>query len=161
MLRAKIIVLSDAASRGDRADLSVPAVRELLEARGWQVAAIEILPDDLNAIQQRLEALTDAEDCDVVVTSGGTGVGPRDVTPEATRAVVEKEITGLAELMRAEGIKKTRRAALSRGIVGVRKGKLIVNLPGSPRGARESIECILDLLPHAVDLIQGRTAHRD
>jgi molybdenum cofactor synthesis domain-containing protein len=95
------------------------------------------------------------------VTTGGTGVGPRDVTPEATRAVIEKEIPGLAELMRAEGVKKTRRAALSRGVVGVRKGKLIVNLPGSPRGARESLESILDLLPHVVDLIQGRTAHHD
>ena len=124
------------------------------------MAAIEILSDDLDTIRQRLEALTDADDFDAVVTSGGTGVGPRDVTPEATRAVVEKEILGLAELMRAEGIKKTRRAALSRGIVGVRKGKLIVNLPGSPRGARESIESILDLLPHVVDLVQGRTAHR-
>ena len=161
MLRAKILVLSDAASRGERADLSGPAVRDVLEARGWQVAGIEILPDDLDTIRQRLESLTDGDDCDVVVTSGGTGVGPRDVTPEATRAVVEKEIPGLAELMRAEGLKKTRRAALSRGIVGVRKGKLIVNLPGSPRGASESIECILDLLPHVVDLIQGRTAHHD
>ena len=88
-------------------------------------------------------------------------MGPRDVTPEATRAVIEKEIPGLAELMRAEGVKKTRRAALSRGVVGVRKGKLIINLPGSPRGARESIESILDLFPHVVDLIQGRTAHHD
>jgi molybdenum cofactor synthesis domain-containing protein len=161
MLRAKIIVLSDAASRGERVDLSGPAVRELLETRGWQVAAIEILSDDLDTIRQRLEALTDADDCDAVLTSGGTGVGPRDVTPEATRAVVEKEIPGLPELMRAEGIKKTRRAALSRGIVGVRKRKLIINLPGSPRGARESMESIMDLLPHVVDLIQGRTAHRD
>src|SRR5208282_2091149 len=161
MLRAKILVLSDASSRGERADQSGPAVRDLLEARGWQVAAIEILPDDLNTIRQRLVALTDADDCDVVVTAGGTGVGPRDVTPEATRAIVEKEIPGLAELMRAEGLKKTRRAALSRGIVGVRKGKLIINLPGSPRGARESMESIMDLLPHVVDLIQGRTAHRD
>ena len=161
MLRAKIVVLSDAASRGERTDLSGPAVRDLLEARGWQVAAIEILPDDLHTIRQRLEVLTDADDCDAIVTSGGTGVGPRDVTPEATRAVIEKEIPGLAELMRAEGIKKTRRAALSRGIVGVCKGKLIVNLPGSPRGACESIECILDLLHHVVDLIQGRTAHGD
>ena len=158
-LRAKILVLSDASSRGERADLSGPAVRDVLEARGWQVAAIEILPDDLSAIRQKLVALTDADDCEAVVTAGGTGVGPRDVTPEATRGVVEKEIPGLAELMRAEGIKKTRRAALSRGIVGVRKGKLIINLPGSPRGARESIESILDLLPHVVDLIQGRTAH--
>jgi len=153
--------LSDAAARGERADLSGPAVRDLLEARGWQVAAIEILPDDLNTIRRRLEALTDAADCDAVVTSGGTGVGPRDVTPEATRAILEKEIPGLAELMRAEGFKKTRRAALSRGVVGVRKAKLIVNLPGSPRGARESLESLLDLLPHAVDLIQGRTVHHD
>jgi molybdenum cofactor synthesis domain-containing protein len=159
MLRAKILVLSDAAARGERPDQSGPAVRDVLEARGWQVAAIEILPDDLDTIQKRLEALTDAGDCDVVVTAGGTGVGPRDVTPEATRAVVEKEILGLAELMRAEGVKKTRRAALSRGVVGVRKGKVIVNLPGSPRGAHESIESIVDLLPHVVDLIQGRTAH--
>ncbi|MFZ0963417.1 MAG: MogA/MoaB family molybdenum cofactor biosynthesis protein [Terriglobia bacterium] len=161
MLRAKILVLSDASSRGERSDLSGPAVREVLEARGWHVASVEILPDDLDAIRQRLEALTDADDCDAVITSGGTGVGPRDVTPEATRAVIEKEIPGLPELMRAEGVKKTRRAALSRGVVGVRKGKLIVNLPGSPNGARESLQSILDLLPHVVDLIQGRTAHHD
>ena len=159
MLRAKILILSDACSRGERADLSGPVIRELLEARGWQVAAPEILPDDFNSIRQRLQSFTEADDCDAVVTSGGTGVGPRDVTPEATRAVVEKEIPGLAELMRAEGAQKTRRAALSRGLVGVRKGKLIVNLPGSSRGARESLESILDLLPHVVDLIQGRTAH--
>ena len=159
MLRATILVLSDAAARGERPDLSGPAVRELLEAHGWQVTAIEILPDDFDAIKARLEALADLDDGDAIVTSGGTGVGPRDVTPEATRAVIEKEITGLAELMRAEGVKKTRRAALSRGVVGVRKGKLIVNLPGSPRGAGESLESILDLLPHVVDLIQGRTAH--
>jgi molybdopterin adenylyltransferase len=158
-MRAKILVLSDAVSRGERADLSGPAIREVLEAAGWQVTAIEVLPDDLITIRQKLEALTDLEDCDAVVTSGGTGVGPRDVTPEATRAVIEKDIPGLAELMRSEGIKKTRRAVLSRGIVGVRKGKLIVNLPGSPRGARESLESILDLLPHVVDLIQGRTSH--
>jgi molybdenum cofactor synthesis domain-containing protein len=161
MLRATILVLSDAASRGERPDLSGPAIRDLLEACRWQVAAIEILPDDMNSIKARLEALTDVDDCDAVVTSGGTGVGSRDVTPEATRAVIEKDIPGLGELMRAEGVKKTPRAALSRGVVGVRKGKLIVNLPGSPRGARESLESILDLLPHVVDLIQGRTAHHD
>jgi molybdenum cofactor synthesis domain-containing protein len=161
MLRANILVLSDASSRGERPDLSGPAVRDVLEGQGWQVAAIEVLPDDLATIRQRLTTVTEANDCDLVVTSGGTGVGPRDVTPEATRAVVEKEIPGLAELMRAEGIQKTRRAALSRGTVGVRKGKLIVNLPGSPRGARESLESILDLLPHVIDLIQGRTAHHD
>ena len=102
---------------------------------------------------------TDADDCDVVLTTGGTGLSPRDVTPEATRAVVEKEIPGLAELMRAEGVKRNPRAALSRGLAGVRKGKLIVNLPGSVRGARESLQSIVDLLPHAVDIAQGRTAH--
>jgi molybdopterin adenylyltransferase len=160
-MRATILVLSDAASRGQRADLSGPAVRELLEARGWHVTTVEVLPDDLDSIRQKLETLTDTGDCDAVITSGGTGVGPRDVTPEATRAVMEKEILGLAELMRAEGVKKTRRAALSRGVVGVRRGKLIVNLPGSPRGARDSLESILDLLPHVVNLIQGRTAHHD
>ncbi len=111
-LRCNILVLSDASSRGERADLSGPAVRGVLEARGWKVGAVEILPDDVELIRRRLEALTDAEDCDAVFTAGGTGVGPRDVTPEATCAVVEKEIPGLAELMRAEGVKKTRRAAL-------------------------------------------------
>ena len=160
-MRAKILVLSDAASRGEREDRSGPAVRDLLEAHGWQVGAVEILPDDLEIIRQRLEDLTDADDCDAVLTSGGTGVSPRDVTPEATRAILEKEIPGLAELMRAEGVKQTRRAALSRGVVGVRKGKLIVNLPGSPQGACQSLASLLDLLPHVVDLIQGRTVHHD
>ncbi len=161
MPRAKILILSDAASRGERVDLSGRAVRKVLEARGWQVAGLEILPDDLETIRRHLEALATADDCDAVITSGGTGVGPRDVTPEATRAVIEKEIPGLAELMRAEGVKKTRRAALSRGVVGVRNAKLIVNLPGSPRGAQESLASIVDLLPHVIDLIQGRTAHHD
>lgn len=159
MLRAHILVISDACSRGERADRSGPAIGGLLEMRAWRVSAIEILPDDQDAIRQRLETVIAGEGCDAIITSGGTGVGPRDVTPEATRAVIEKEIPGLAELMRADGMKTTRRAALSRSVVGVRKGKLIVNLPGSPQGACESLESILDLLPHVVDLIQGRTAH--
>ena len=158
-LHAKILVLSDAASHGKREDLSGPAVRVALEARGWKVSACEILPDEAKQIRRRLEAWTDGEGCDAVFTAGGTGLGPRDVTPEATRAVIEREIPGLAELMRAEGVKKNRRAALSRGVAGVRKGKLIINLPGSVRGARESLESILELLPHAVDLVQGRTEH--
>ncbi len=157
--RAKILVLSDAASRGEREDRSGPALRDLLEGEGWVVAACEVLPDEDAQIRARLIEWTDAHDCDVVFTCGGTGVGPRDVTPEATRAVIEKEIPGLAELMRAEGMKKTRTAALSRGVVGVRNHKLIVNLPGSVRGARESLSFILDLLPHAIDLVQGRTEH--
>src|SRR5690348_13588344 len=159
MLRAKILVLSDAAAQGRREDRSGPAVRELLEARGWTVAASEVLPDEAGEIERTLKTWTDADDCDVVFTTGGTGLSPRDVTPEATQAVVEKEIPGLAELMRSEGVKKNPRAALSRALAGVRKGRVIVNLPGSVRGARESLEAILELLPHAVDIAQGRTRH--
>jgi molybdopterin adenylyltransferase len=161
VFRAHILVLSDACSRGEREDLSGPVVREILESHGWQVVESQILPDDFETIRDNLLMLSDSASCDAVITSGGTGVGPRDVTPEVTRAVIEKEIPGLAELMRAEGLKKTRRAVLSRGIVGVRKGKVIVNLPGSPKGARESLESVLDLLPHVVDLVQGRTEHSE
>ena len=159
--RARILVLSDAAAGGRREDRAGPLVRELLETCGWTVVACEILPDDAGRIRQCLERWTDGDDCDAVFTTGGTGVGPRDVTPEATRAVIEKEIPGLAELMRAEGVKKTRRAALARGLVGVRKGKLIVNLPGSPSGARESLASIAEVLPHAIELLRGRTDHPD
>ncbi|MGH9357237.1 MAG: MogA/MoaB family molybdenum cofactor biosynthesis protein [Terriglobia bacterium] len=158
-LRAKILILSDACSRGGREDLSGPAVREVLEVHGWVIVDSKIMADDFALIRTTLDEWLAAGGCDVVFTSGGTGLGPRDVTPEATRAVIEKEIPGLSELMRAEGLKKTRRAALSRGLAGVRGGMLIVNLPGSPRGARVSLESIIDLVPHAVDIAQGRTRH--
>src|SRR5438034_1530151 len=159
MLRAKILVLSDAAVQGQREDRSGPAVRELLEARGWTVAASEVLPDEAGAIERTLKTWTDAGDCDAVFTTGGTGLSPRDVTPEATRAVLEKEVPGIAAVMRAEGVKKNRMAALWRGLAGVRKGKLIVNLPGSVSGARESLEAIIEVRPHAIDIAAGRTEH--
>lgn len=158
-LRARILVLSDGCASGTRQDTSGPSIREILEQNGWQVVSLDILPDDLTAIRDQLLAWTGAEDCDAIFTCGGTGLSPRDMTPEATRQVIEKEVTGLAELMRFEGAKQNRRAVLSRAICGVRSGKLIVNLPGSERGARQSLESILDLLPHAVDICQGRTVH--
>jgi len=159
--RAKILVLSDAASEGRREDLSGPELRRLLEAQGWQVVGYEVLPDDKEKIRRRLESWTDGDECDAIFTTGGTGLAPRDVTPEATRAVLEREVPGIAELMRLEGVKKTRLASLSRGLAGLRNRKLIVNLPGSVRGARESLESILDILPHAIDIAQGRTQHRE
>lgn len=158
-LRARILVLSDGCANGTRQDTSGSAIREILQQNGWQVVSLDILPDDLEAIRDQLLGWTDAGDSDAIFTTGGTGLSPRDVTPEATRQVIEKEVIGLAELMRAEGVKKNRRAALSRAIAGIRNGRLILNLPGSARGARESLESIIDLLPHAIDIGQGRTQH--
>jgi molybdopterin adenylyltransferase len=160
-MRARILVLSDSTAAGDRQDQAGAAVKALLEAQDWTVSAVEVLPDEIPQISAQLRDWTAMPDCDAVFTVGGTGLGPRDVTPEATRAVVEREIPGLAELMRAEGLKKTRRAALSRGICGLRSGRLIVNLPGSRRGASESLQALIDLLPHALDIARGHTEHTD
>ena len=158
-MNAKILVLSDSTAAGARQDEAGAAVRAILDARGWNVTGFEVLPDDLDRISERLREWTFAPDCDLVFTVGGPGLSPRDVTPEATRAVIEREVPGLSELMRAEGGKKNRRAVLSRGICGLREGRLIINLPGSTRGARESLEIIIDLLPHAADIAKGRTGH--
>jgi molybdenum cofactor synthesis domain-containing protein len=156
--RAAILTVSDSVSQGLREDLSGPAVRGELEGAGWTVASHEAVPDDFSLIRERLGALASTTDLDAVFTTGGTGVGPRDRTPEATTSVMERSLPGVAEIMRHEGLKKTRFAALSRAVVGVKGKVLLINLPGSPDGATDSLRAILDLLPHAVDVIRGERA---
>lgn len=157
--RAAVLTISDRCQAGTQADASGPAVAARLTGQGYEVVRREVLGDERAAIEARLKELVQEGCCDVIFTTGGTGVAARDVTPEATRAVVEREIPGLGELMRAAGLKKTRRAALSRATAGTLGRTLIVNLPGSPKGAVESLDAIVDLVPHIVELLQGRTAH--
>jgi molybdenum cofactor synthesis domain-containing protein len=157
MIRVAVLTISDSCAAGRRPDASGPAVADLCAAQGWTIACRETLPDDAPVISRRLAAL--AGEVDIIFTTGGTGIAERDVTPEATRAVLEKELPGLAELMRSEGLRHTRRAVLSRAVAGTRGRCLLVNLPGSPRGAVQSLNAILDLAPHIVELLRGNTAH--
>jgi molybdopterin adenylyltransferase len=154
---AAVLTVSDSCARGEKRDLSGPAVAEALERRNFQVVARGIVPDERAAIQKKLIPL--CRSARLVVTTGGTGIAPRDVTPEATNAVCDRLVEGIAERMRMQGARKTPFAALSRAVCGVRGKSLILNLPGSPAGAVESLESVIDLLPHALELIAGRTAH--
>lgn len=152
-IRAIVLTISDSAARNEREDLSGPAVVAELQAMKIEIVATEILADDRAQIAERLRDYADHGGTDLIVTTGGTGFSPRDITPEATRDVIEREAPGLAELMRAESIKITPLAALSRAVCGTRGGTLIVNLPGSVRGARENLAAIIRLLPHAIALL--------
>jgi molybdenum cofactor synthesis domain-containing protein len=158
ILRFGILTLSDRSSRGERVDASGPALTALIEAEGWSVTKQDILPDDESAIRTLLTKWADSAELDVILTTGGTGFAARDVTPEATRAVIDREAPGLAEAMRSASLKVTPHAMLSRIVTGIRKRTIIINLPGSPKGAVENLQVVIAVLPHAVQLLRDDPA---
>jgi molybdopterin adenylyltransferase len=158
MIGVAVLTVSDSAVQGTRIDASGPALCRHIASLGWDVRDQRIVPDDEDVIEAALRAWSDSE-IQLIVTTGGTGVAPRDVTPEATRRVVEREVPGLAELMRIRGLEKTPFSVLSRAVTGTRGRSLIINLPGNPQGAVESFQSIEHLIPHILDLLSGRTDH--
>jgi len=153
-MRFAILTISDRSARGEREDASGPALVDMVRAQGWDVVTTGLVPDDLNAIQSALLDWCRQGDVDIILTTGGTGFAPRDITPEATLGVIERQAPGLAETMRAESLKVTPHAMLSRAVAGIRGKTLIINLPGSPRAAVENLQTVLPVLPHAVELLR-------
>ena len=156
-MKIAILVASDKGSRGERRDESGKVIAEMMRRFRAKVVAYDIVSDDKDIIAKKLKHYSDKLKADIVITTGGTGLGPRDVTPEATLSVIERDVPGLAEYMRLEGLKKTRRSILSRGVCGMRKKTLIINLPGSPKGVKESLGLIIDIIPHALHMMAGHS----
>ena len=155
MISVAILTVSDRCAEGTREDLSGKVLAEALADHGFDVRERRIVPDDAKAIETELVCFSDQAGVDLILTTGGTGLGPRDVTPEATASCCDRMVPGLSEVMRVEGFKKTSRAVLSRGVAGLRKNTLVINFPGSPKAVRECLDVILDLLPHAVQMMHG------
>jgi molybdenum cofactor synthesis domain-containing protein len=155
MKKAGILTLSDKGAAGQRKDASGPLIREILSGLGIHVETMEVIPDDLELIRERLSAWSGETGLDLIITTGGTGLSPRDVTPEATLSVIDRRVPGMEEVMRAESMKKTPHAMISRAVAGARGRTLIINLPGSPKAARECLEAVLPALPHALDKLGG------
>lgn len=157
-VKTAVITVSDRCSRGEREDQSGKAIVETVESKGWEVVSYIIIPDDKARLKEELLRLSDELGSQLIFTTGGTGLSPRDYTPEATLEVLEKEVPGMAEAMRREGLNKTPHAMLSRAVCGIRGRTLIINLPGSLKGVRESLEVVLPAIPHAVELLKGEVA---
>ena len=155
MIKAAILTVSDSCAAGEREYVSAKTIADMLPENEFEICGKQIVADSAEEIAGELKRFCDEAGADVVFTTGGTGLGPRDVTPEATASVCERMVPGISEIIRAQGREKTKRAVLSRGIAGIRDKTLVINLPGSPKGVKESLEIILDVLPHAVDMLRG------
>lgn len=155
MIKVAILTVSDSCSKGQREDVSGQTIRNMLSADKFEICGYKVVADEHQGISEELVNFADVLSADIVLTTGGTGLGPRDVTPEATASVCQKMVPGLAETMRSEGLKKSRNAVLSRAVAGIHENTLIINLPGSPKAVKESLEAILNVLDHAVDMMAG------